>query len=836
MRSLSFFVLAFALTAISCPGGARAQTAGSDFTAYTDALTNNWQNYSWATVAFDNTSPVHGTGGQSIRVDAGGYQALYLHHAGFDPSAFQSLTFWIHGGTAGGQNLQAQITVNGNAQTAYTLPAPTANTWQQITIPLSSLGANGQSSIDGFWIQNTTGGTLPTFYVDDISFAAVPVVVPNPIRLQVDTGAALRQIDGRVFGVNTAIWDAQLGTSANRALLGALNQKSLRYPGGSAGDDYDWQTDRSVSNGSFQWASPFPTFAALAQSVGAQAYLIVNYGSGTPEQAAAWVAYSNGPASSTLALGTDVKGRDWHTVGYWAALRGASPLASDDGYNFLRVGHPAGFGFLYWEIGNECYGGWETDQHGGALSGSPNDPYTYAQNFAVFRQKMLAVDPTIHLGAVVTGDPDSYGNGQHPVTNPRDGTTHTGWSSVALAYLKTLGAPPNFVIYHDYDQEPGQESDSGLLNAATALAATRAAGLRQMVNDYLGAATGAGVELALTELNSVSYNPGKQSVSLVNGLYYAEAMAGVAGSGFNACQWWCLRNGTVTGTNNDPGLYGTRLFGDYGLLASGDQSGTPVNTPYPTYYAAKLMTHWAAGGDTALGGTSNYAPLSIHAARRAGSGDLCLLVVNRSASSDLTAQIELTGFAPGSATAALYRFGKPNDTGGTDLTTASLSNAAAVFTCAFPSYSMTVIDLAAPAAATAYASWQSSHFTSAEMSDPSISGDLADPDHDGICNLLEYAFGFDPKTPNSTGLPSVGSVAQGGSSYLTLSYNQAKAATDLVYTPQVSGDLRAWTSGSGSTQPLSVVDQGATQRVTVRDLVPITASTPQRYLRLEVTH
>ncbi len=149
---------------------------------------------------------------------------------------------------------------------------------------------------------------------------------------------------------------------------------------------------------------------------------------------------------------------------------------------------------------------------------------------------------------------------------------------------------------------------------------------------------------------------------------------------------------------------------------------------------------------------------------------------------------------------------------------------------------MTVIDLAAPTATTAYSSWQNSHFTGAELSDPSISGDLADPDHDGLCNLLEYAFGFDPKTPNSASPPAAGSVVQGGSSYLTLSYNQAKAAADLVYTPQVSGNLRAWSSGSGSTQQVNVVDQGATQRVTVRDLVPITASTPQRYMRLEVTH
>ena len=237
----------------------QALPAGSQ-SVYDDTLENGWQNYGWATLNYSNVSPVHG-GSDSIQVDAGAYQALYVHHAAFDSTPYTSLTFWIHGGATGGQSLQLQATLNGNAQAAVAIPAPPANAWQQVNVSLASLGAAAQSNLDGFWLQNATGATLPTFYVDDISLVGTPP--PASIALQVNAGSVIRQVDARIFGVNTAIWDGQLGTTVNRALLAQIGTGSLRYPGGSAADDYDWQLDRSVSNSSFQWSSPFPTPGAL---------------------------------------------------------------------------------------------------------------------------------------------------------------------------------------------------------------------------------------------------------------------------------------------------------------------------------------------------------------------------------------------------------------------------------------------------------------------------------------------------------------------------------------------------------------------------------------------
>jgi alpha-N-arabinofuranosidase len=290
--------------------------------------------------------------------------------------------------------------------------------------------------------------------------------------------------------------------------------------------------------------------------------------------------------------------------------------------------------------------------------------------FESFSKQMLAVDPTIHIGAVATGE-DSYGIGTHGVANPYEGNSvHTGWTPVMLATLKSLGVTPQFLIYHFYPQNPGSENDAVLLQAGATIPAD-ASNLRQMITDY-GASSGTSIELNVTEMNSVSSNPGKQSTSLVNGLFMADAIGNLASTEFNTCTWWALRNGSGTNYNNSSSLYGWREYGDYGVVASGDLSGVPANSPYPTYYAATLLTNWGRGGDAVISATSGYGLLSIYAARVAN-GSLALLVINKHPTADLPAQITLNNFTPGSASAPVYSYGKPNDLAIAGITTGTAS-------------------------------------------------------------------------------------------------------------------------------------------------------------------
>ncbi len=623
------------LCCLAFPSAARAQT---DQAVYTDALVNGWQNWSWATVNLSNTTPVQ-SGTDSISVSAGPYQALYLHQTAFDSTPYSALVFWINGGSTGGQLLQVQATLNGASQTVVTLPALAANGWQQVTIPLSSLGAQNQPDLDGFWIQDRSGTTQPAFFVDTITIKAQPP--PSVVNVTVNASQPVRIVDARHFAVNTAVWDGDFDTSNTINLLTTMGAQALRFPGGSLSDDYHWATNTTDSN-TWQWATSFDSFAQVATTVGTQAFITVNYGSGSPAEAAAWVQASN------------------------------------------VTKH---YGFKYWEVGNECYGTWETDTNTVA-----HDPYTYAQRFQQYYTQMKAVDPTIKIGAVAVTGEDSYANNtNHPVVNPRTGQTHNGWTPVMLATLRSLGIAPDFLIYHRYAQAPGAESDQGLLLSNTSWS-TDAADLRQQLNDYLGAAA-PGVELDCTENNSVYTNPGKQTTSLVNGLFLADSICAAMKTEFNSVVWWDLRNGQDTSNNNSSSLYGWRQYGDYGITDSVDPAG-PADT-YPTFYVDRLLQHFARGGDQLVSSASDYALLSVCAAQRTAGG-LTLLVVNKSPSIAFSTNITVSGASPRS-TGTLYSYGIPQDTaaetgvGSADIATSPITGLSTNFSYNFPAYSANVI-------------------------------------------------------------------------------------------------------------------------------------------------
>jgi len=138
---------------------------------------------------------------------------------------------------------------------------------------------------------------------------------------------------------------------------------------------------------------------------------------------------------------------------------------------------------------------------------------------------------------------------------------------------------------------------------------------------------------------------------------------------------------------------------------------------------------------------------------------------------------------------------------------------------------------------TPYAAWQSQMFTPAALANPAISGDTADPAGDGIPNLMKYALYLNPWTTGVSGLPVEAITTTGNADYLTLTYTQVLAATDVTYTVQVSADLVNWYSGSGYTTPPSAVINpgGATESVTVQAVAPVDGNTPAQFIRLQVT-
>lgn len=138
--------------------------------------------------------------------------------------------------------------------------------------------------------------------------------------------------------------------------------------------------------------------------------------------------------------------------------------------------------------------------------------------------------------------------------------------------------------------------------------------------------------------------------------------------------------------------------------------------------------------------------------------------------------------------------------------------------------------------ATPFSNWQARYFTSAELANSAVGGNGADPDGDGIINLLEYALNTSPRAAGVGSLPAIGSTVVNGNTYLTLTFTKVIANTDITYVPQVSSDLLTWNSGAGYVAAVGTTNNadGLTQTVVVRDATPLPVN-GRRFIRLAVT-
>jgi Cellulose binding domain len=146
------------------------------------------------------------------------------------------------------------------------------------------------------------------------------------------------------LGVNTAAWDTNFTDPAIASDLSAASTGLIRYPGGSWADEYLWESN--TVNGSAQPVD-FAQYSSQVDAIsGGQKFVTVDYGSDTPQDAAAWVTQSQ----------------------------------------------TSGQGVSLWEIGNEEYGSWETDSHA-----NPHTAASYASNGLTYMQAMKAADPNAQI-------------------------------------------------------------------------------------------------------------------------------------------------------------------------------------------------------------------------------------------------------------------------------------------------------------------------------------------------------------------------------------------------------------------------------------------------------
>jgi hypothetical protein len=532
-------------------------------------------------------------------------------------------------------------------------------------------------------------------HVEPLECRALPAVVT------VDFSQIVQPVHKHDLGVNATWWDTNLNTSQTAQMVKAAGLSMFRFPGGSSSDDWHFANPPTYNG-----EGTTPSMAQFIASMNGAGLVTLDYGSASPQESAALLAYLNGSVTNTTVIGMGQQWNDqtktwaqvdWKTADYWAGLRAAQPLAKDDGLNFLRLGRTKPFNIHYYEVGNEIYGGWEIDHHGQAGDpGQPHDPATYIAFANEFAGYAKHIAPQIAIGLNV-GSIGYFNN----------------WTQNILQQSVNQGFTPGFLSDHNYVQNPGNESDSFLLLDTVSGPtnqdpnnpldwAQRAAGYRSLLNQVLGSAASK-VQLLSTEYNSVSYNDGKQTTSLVNGLFVADSIGSIMQTEYKAALIWDLRNSWETGNNNSSSLYGWRQGGDYGLL--GDPSGLAPSTgtyiPYPSYFAEQLLSKMILHGQSVVQASSDDTNLSAYAVKEAN-GHLDLLVINKNATTDLTGQFQISGFTP-SGKAMFWQYGKAQDTAQSQSTdghsalanfTLTLTLNGSAFSYTFSSYSMTVIDLA----------------------------------------------------------------------------------------------------------------------------------------------
>ncbi|MBX3743612.1 MAG: hypothetical protein KF712_21680 [Akkermansiaceae bacterium] len=126
--------------------------------------------------------------------------------------------------------------------------------------------------------------------------------------------------------------------------------------------------------------------------------------------------------------------------------------------------------------------------------------------------------------------------------------------------------------------------------------------------------------------------------------------------------------------------------------------------------------------------------------------------------------------------------------------------------------------------------WRKNRFTSSELIDPLISGDNADPDHDGIVNLLEFLTGHAPKSPDQGGAAIRGTELISGQTYLTLTYDHV-TGNGLTGMVQTSVDLSTWRDGAGFVEETELSDTGLIRKMKARSLIPI--GNDKEFIRLK---
>lgn len=144
----------------------------------------------------------------------------------------------------------------------------------------------------------------------------------------------------------------------------------------------------------------------------------------------------------------------------------------------------------------------------------------------------------------------------------------------------------------------------------------------------------------------------------------------------------------------------------------------------------------------------------------------------------------------------------------------------------------TAVRIAAP-----YGAWVADQFNAADQKDMAVSGPLADPDRDGVVNLMEFALKLNPALADSGGLPAAEVRKVEGTDYLTLTFKRLPPASGITYTVLTASDPAGPWAADAVQVGTPAANSDGTETVTFRHAVPVNAQAGagRRFMRVQVS-
>jgi len=207
------------------------------------------------------------------------------------------------------------------------------------------------------WMEKEMASVL-TFVLIGLMLTA-PAVAADKVELSVDVSKAGAKIDRNIFGqfaehlghgVYEGVWVGPNSPIPNTrgirtdvvAALKALRVPNVRWPGGCFADEYHWR--KGIGPAGQRAATLNPNWGGVIEpntfgihefmdfldQIGSEAYLSVNVGSGTPQEAAEWLEYMTTAQPTALAKERAANG---HPAPYKVAYLGIGNESWDCGGN-----------------------------------------------------------------------------------------------------------------------------------------------------------------------------------------------------------------------------------------------------------------------------------------------------------------------------------------------------------------------------------------------------------------------------------------------------------------------------------------------------------------------